>query len=251
MLNRGDELVNLPLGCIQPYGLFIAESMASDLGLVGEYPVRCACTTRRRRRSQVYVHPLVCVAAGFSPVPEQKSEPNCSFILPHRDPLRYPVGSFASMLWFIFDEENLVSHMPEWDWSLLSTWRKVQAASGPSADFIHADTFDRRLQIKLMYGSKVGKECKPDSLRRTYTTIFDKISSAVRSCIWRSRQTLRTKGELLYMLLCSSRLTKMWQGELRRHRQSRPLVWQHSPGSVLLEDTCHSKWLLSPLGSLY
>jgi hypothetical protein len=55
----------------------------------------------------------------------QKTEPTYSYVLPHRIPLRCPVGALAILLHFMFDQENLLGRLPEWDWENSASWRRV------------------------------------------------------------------------------------------------------------------------------
>jgi hypothetical protein len=55
----------------------------------------------------------------------QKTEPTYSYVLPHRNPLRCPVGALAILLHFMFDQEDLLSRLPEWDWEKSGSWRQV------------------------------------------------------------------------------------------------------------------------------
>lgn len=57
----------------------------------------------------------------------QKSEPKYSFVLPHRNPLRCPVGAVAILLHFMFDQGKLASRIPTWNWEDAATWRKVRS----------------------------------------------------------------------------------------------------------------------------
>jgi hypothetical protein len=54
-------------------------------------------------------------------------EPKYSFILPHRNPLRCPVGAVAILLHFMFDQGKLASRIATWDWEDAATWRKVHS----------------------------------------------------------------------------------------------------------------------------
>lgn len=54
-----------------------------------------------------------------------KQEPDYNFVLPHRDPLRCPVVALAIFLHYVFDQEDLVSKVPGWDWSCAVSWQKV------------------------------------------------------------------------------------------------------------------------------
>ena len=57
----------------------------------------------------------------------QKSEPKYSFVLPHLNPLRCPVGAIAILLHFMFDQGMLASRIPTWNWEDAATWRKVHS----------------------------------------------------------------------------------------------------------------------------
>ena len=86
--------------------------------------VSCLCITRRRQQNLGYVTPH-----GLRSEPilnsSQKQEPNYNFVLPHRNPLRCPIGALAILLHYVFDQEELISQVAEWDWSRASTWRQV------------------------------------------------------------------------------------------------------------------------------
>lgn len=56
---------------------------------------------------------------------QQKNEPTYNFVVPHRDPLRCPIGALAIMLHFMFDEKRLASQVAGWDWADASSWCKV------------------------------------------------------------------------------------------------------------------------------
>ncbi|KAF8964903.1 hypothetical protein BDZ97DRAFT_1918603 [Flammula alnicola] len=63
-----------------------------------------------------------------------KTEPTYSFTLPHRNPLRCPVGALAILLHFMFDQEKLLSHVPDWDWKNAASWRRVPLLFGRAVD---------------------------------------------------------------------------------------------------------------------
>lgn len=133
-LNRGDELVNLLLGCLQPFQLFVPDYTTVDgrrSGLGSRFfAVLCLFHETKVAQPGVLVYSFVAHVNLCSSV-GQKSEPNYNCVLPHRDPLRCPIGALALLLWFIFDEEKLVSLVPDWDWSKASSWRKVADAFSP------------------------------------------------------------------------------------------------------------------------
>ena len=54
-------------------------------------------------------------------------EPKYSFVLPHCNPLRCPVGAVAILLHFMFDQGKLASRIATWDWEDAATWRKVHS----------------------------------------------------------------------------------------------------------------------------
>lgn len=130
-LNRGDELVNLPLGCLQPYQVHISEYTTAD-GRRSGYGRRFFGVLSLFHESKVTKPgvslPLFSHNRALTDGPRmQKSEPDYSFILPHRLPLRCAIGALTLMLWFIFDDRKLMSEAPGWDWSCASTWRKVRS----------------------------------------------------------------------------------------------------------------------------
>ncbi|KZS99892.1 uncharacterized protein LAESUDRAFT_667384, partial [Laetiporus sulphureus 93-53] len=93
MLNRGDELINLLICCIQPHQIYISDYTTAD-----------------GRRS------------GLG-----RFEPDYNFVLPHRDPLHCSIGALAILLHYIFDREKILEQVGGWNWSRASTWQKVQS----------------------------------------------------------------------------------------------------------------------------
>jgi hypothetical protein len=71
----------------------------------------------------------------------QKQEPDYNFVLPHRDPLRCPVGALTILLYYMFDQGGLMAKFPEWDWSRSVTWRKVSLQAAGAGDSIHLRPF--------------------------------------------------------------------------------------------------------------
>lgn len=47
-------------------------------------------------------------------------------MLPHKDPLRCPVGALAIFLHYQFDQEGLMEKIGSWDWSRSLSWREVR-----------------------------------------------------------------------------------------------------------------------------
>ncbi|KAG1875912.1 hypothetical protein C8R48DRAFT_768767 [Suillus tomentosus] len=79
-----------------------------------------------------------------------KQEPDYNFVLPHKDPLKCPIGGPAISLHYQFDQEGLMSKVHGWDWSRSSTWREV----------------------KLMFGKHVRQPSSGDTLWKMYTTML-------------------------------------------------------------------------------
>ncbi|KAI9446918.1 hypothetical protein BJY52DRAFT_1193826 [Lactarius psammicola] len=135
-LNRGDELVNLLLSCLQPYQLCVPEHM----------PIN-----GRRPGVGRYLFDVLSLYHETKVPKPGKREPEYNFVLPHREPLRCSIGALAILLHFVFDQEGLCAKTPGWDWSCPSTWR----------------------MIRLMFGKTVGRPCSPDTLRKMYTTFLE------------------------------------------------------------------------------
>jgi hypothetical protein len=55
----------------------------------------------------------------------QKNEPTYNFG-PHYNPPKCSLGALAMMLHFVFDEKQLISRVPGWDWADTLSWRKVR-----------------------------------------------------------------------------------------------------------------------------
>lgn len=109
-LTRGDELTNLPISCLQPYKLSV--------------PMFATVDGRRCGLGRP-VFGVLSLYYDTKTVTPGKREPSYNFVLPHKNPLRCPIGSLALLLWYAFDHEGLVEHVHEWDWSSASTWRQV------------------------------------------------------------------------------------------------------------------------------
>ncbi|KAH9026139.1 hypothetical protein EDB85DRAFT_1816892, partial [Lactarius pseudohatsudake] len=126
-LNHGDKLVNLPLAFLQPYGIRLADFDRSN----GR--------------------------------PAGKNEPTYNFVVPHRDPLRCAVSSLAIMFHYMFDQGDLVSKIPDWDWADASSWREV--CEDPVAKVVH-----------LMFGRTVNKPMTGNGLCKMYKAFLDATS---------------------------------------------------------------------------
>ncbi|KAN0139095.1 hypothetical protein V8E53_003097, partial [Lactarius tabidus] len=120
-LNRGDELVNLLLSCLQPFQLCVPEHM----------PIN----GRRPGLGHYFFGVLSLYHETKVPKPG-KREPDYNFVLPHREPLRCSIGALAILLHFVFDQEGLVAKTPGWDWSCPSTWRMIRLMFGKTATTI-------------------------------------------------------------------------------------------------------------------
>lgn len=82
-LTRGDELVTLPLSCLQPHTIYIPDYVTPD--------------GRRGTRGR-YVFGVLSLYHQTKTAKPGQREPNYNFVLPHRDPLRCPIGSLAIAL---------------------------------------------------------------------------------------------------------------------------------------------------------
>ncbi|KAG1778557.1 hypothetical protein EV702DRAFT_1196072 [Suillus placidus] len=134
-LNRGDELVSLPLSCIQPYKVFVPDYTTAD---------------GRRSGSGQFFFGVLSLYHKTKVVKPGKQEPDYNFVLLHKDLLKCPVGALAISLHYQFDQEGLMSKVDGWDWSWSATWREV----------------------KLMFGKHVGQPLSGDALRKMYTTML-------------------------------------------------------------------------------
>jgi hypothetical protein len=127
-LNRGDELVNLLLSCLQPFQLCVPEHMPINgcrpgLGCYFFGVLSLYHETKVPKPGVCDLFPkcdLTTVTASF-----QKREPDYNFVLPHCEPLQCSIGALAILLHFVFDQEGLVAKTPGWDWSCPSTWQMV------------------------------------------------------------------------------------------------------------------------------
>lgn len=111
-LTRGDELVNLPLACLQPHRIYIPDYVTTD---------------GRRSNHGRYVFGVLSMYHSTKTSKAGQKEPNYNFVLPHRNPLRCSIGSLALLCWYIFYHQRLLNVHSEWDWSRASTWRQVCA----------------------------------------------------------------------------------------------------------------------------
>ncbi|KAH9000115.1 hypothetical protein EDB92DRAFT_1812540 [Lactarius akahatsu] len=124
-LNCGDELVNLPLAFLQPYAIRVPDFDRSN----GK-------------------------SAGMNRGIFGKNEPTYNFVVPHRDPLRCPVGALVIMFHFMFDQGDLVGKIPGWDWANASSWCTVH----------------------LMFSQAVNKPMSGNSLCKMYKVFLDATS---------------------------------------------------------------------------
>ncbi|KAF8267002.1 hypothetical protein EI94DRAFT_1731730 [Lactarius quietus] len=118
-LNRGDELVNLPLAFLQPYAIHIPDFNHSNGKPVG---------------MNQSIFGVLSMFWDTKTVNADKNEPTYNFVVPHRDPLRCAVGALAIMLHFMFDQGGLVGKTPGWDWANALTWRGVHLMFGRAVD---------------------------------------------------------------------------------------------------------------------
>ncbi|KAF8961564.1 hypothetical protein BDZ97DRAFT_1201735 [Flammula alnicola] len=118
-LNRSDELVSLLMACIQPFSLRLPDYT--------DHNGRISPLNRQALGVLAMFHETKTAQPG-------KTEPKYSFVLPHRDPLRCPVGALAILLHFMFDQEDLMSRVSPWDWENAATWRKVHVLFGRTVD---------------------------------------------------------------------------------------------------------------------
>ncbi|KAF8230614.1 hypothetical protein L208DRAFT_1378470 [Tricholoma matsutake] len=95
-LNRGDELVCLPLAFLQPYTICLTDSSYSNSRLVG--------MSRE-------IFGVLGMFWDTKTATSNKNKPTYNFVTPHRDPLRC-LG-------------DLILRVPGWDWGNVSTWRQV------------------------------------------------------------------------------------------------------------------------------
>jgi hypothetical protein len=131
-LNRGDELINLLLNCLQPHSLLVPNYTTPDgrhCG-VGKYYFGVLSLYHETKVSKPGVRSyLYCLFYILLRRGQQKQEPDYNFVLPHRNPLRCSVGALAIILHYIFDQENVCEKVENWKWSCPLTWRKASPSS--------------------------------------------------------------------------------------------------------------------------
>ncbi|KAH9008640.1 hypothetical protein EDB85DRAFT_1835586, partial [Lactarius pseudohatsudake] len=147
-LNRGDELVNLPLAFLQPYAIRVPDFDCSN----GQ-------------------------SAGMNRGIFGKNEPTYNFVVPHRDPLRCPVGALAIMFHFMFDQGDLVGKIPGWDWANASSWLRV---------------LTNVTQVHLMFGRTVNKPLSGNGLCKMYKVFLDATSVTSNKKAHLARRTVPT-----------------------------------------------------------
>jgi hypothetical protein len=126
-LNWGDEVVNLLMCCLQPYQLFIPDYTTMDRRRsgMGRFVFEVLSMYHETKVAKPGVRWMTAPVNVVANSVLRKQEPDYNFVLPNHDPLHCPVGALAILLHYMFDQENLVSHVDGWDWSHASTWRKV------------------------------------------------------------------------------------------------------------------------------
>ena len=113
-LNRSDEVVSLLMSCIQPFCVRLPHHTAQNdqisplyrevFGVLGLFH-----ETKTAQPGVSQMLTSICVSYFF--IYLQKMEPKYSFVLPHRNPLRFPVGAVAILLHFMFDQGKLASRI--------------------------------------------------------------------------------------------------------------------------------------------
>ncbi|KAF8513082.1 hypothetical protein JB92DRAFT_3096623 [Gautieria morchelliformis] len=88
---RGDELINLPLSCLQPHQIHIPEYLTPD---------------GQRSGTGKWHFGVLSLYYESKVKKPGKQEPDYNFVLPHREPLRCPISSLALMLHYIFDDQR-------------------------------------------------------------------------------------------------------------------------------------------------
>lgn len=126
-LNRGDELVNLLMCCLQPHEIYLPDFSKPDgqrsgqgrhfFGVLSLYHDTKTAKPGVRASLSIWLNILTELF--------QKSEPDYNFVLPHRDPLRCSLSALALQLHYMFDQENICDRADGWDWSRAASWRKV------------------------------------------------------------------------------------------------------------------------------
>jgi hypothetical protein len=99
----------------------------------------------------------------------QKNEPSYNFVAPHRNPLRCSVGALAIMLHFMFDQGDLISRVPGWDWGNASSWRQVRASSCITCKCL----LILHNQVRLMFGRTVDKPMTSNGISKMYKGFLD------------------------------------------------------------------------------
>ncbi|KAF8582742.1 hypothetical protein K439DRAFT_1661640 [Ramaria rubella] len=106
---RGDELISLPMSCLQPHQIHIPDYLTPD---------------GRRSGTGKWCTGVLSLYYESKVKKPGKKEPDYNFVLPHREPLRCSVAGLALTLHYIFDDQHLLERLPDWDWTRASTWRK-------------------------------------------------------------------------------------------------------------------------------
>ncbi|OBZ73763.1 hypothetical protein A0H81_05817 [Grifola frondosa] len=106
-LNHGDELVTLLLSCIQPHQLFIPDYTTADGHWSG---------------FGRYIFSVLSLYHETKVAKPGQSKPDYNCVLPNKDLLRCPIGTLALLFYYVFDQKDLITQIPDWDWSSSVTW---------------------------------------------------------------------------------------------------------------------------------
>ncbi|OBZ66313.1 hypothetical protein A0H81_13774 [Grifola frondosa] len=178
-LNRGDELITLLLSCIQPLQLFIPDYTTAD--------------GRRSGRGR-HIFSVLSLYHETKVAKPGQTEPDYNCVLPNKDPLRCPIGALGLILYYIFDHENLISQIPEWDWSSAATWRKTT----------------------LLFGKSIGKPCSAETLREMYRKFLQQTTIKAAKKLHLARRSVPTMMEDMGVNPDEIDAVGHWKGNVRR-----------------------------------
>ncbi|PPQ83254.1 hypothetical protein CVT24_001164 [Panaeolus cyanescens] len=178
-LNRSDEVVSMTLASIHPYNLPLPNYTYQD--------GRISATGREVFGVLAMFHETKTAQPG-------KTEPVYSFALPHRDPLMCSVSALAILLHFMFDQKDLISRVPSWNWIDSTTWQTHH----------------------VVFGKNVNEPMGGDGLGRMYSSFLDftTVNSTKKTHL--ARRTMPSKLEEMGVPADQVDATGHWQGNTRR-----------------------------------
>lgn len=115
-------------------------------------------------------------------------------MLPHKDPLKCPIGALAISLHYQFDQECLMDKVEGWDWSRPSSW----------------------CEVKLLFGKHVGQPSSGDALRKMYTTMLEPTTITSKKKLHLARRTMPSVMEDMGVHADEVDAVGHWEGNTRR-----------------------------------